>query len=794
MAGVAVGWFEIQVAGDEPRLTHVETHGSIEICGNEQFYLGRDTELCRYYWADDLTISRQHLRVHCILYEQDPVATIAPLVYVTDLSTNGTYLKKSNTKCSASQGQGILMGQNCTFLLDNDDELRLSDTVTLMYRSTKLVEDTELTPVQERETNVFASRYLVTGRLLGEGGYGKVLVGVHQETQRQLACKVIKLNHLYEKLPVHNLRLPNDQRDLSAISAKKRWPTKIANCFREFDILKDLSHPNIVTLEKVFWTHNTIYIFLELVTGGDLFSFLEFKGGRLDDIQAAVIVRQILKGVEYLHDQDIVHRDLKPDNILMTSPEDGARVVITDFGNARFLPGRNSASALLPNKYQRMFSYVGTLEFAAPEVHRANRAIPAEKGYSKSIDMWSLGSITAAILTGDVIFTDRNHPKYSKDPRTVIIELAAICNLSVLDEDDHPLWGTVGDRPKHFIKGLLVLEEDARLTASEALKHPWFSCYAEDFEELYARSIEGWEPRQKNVQLVERISKVAPNLVASDLAVNVSSQETASRFFSSSETGPTHDMLQKLSTSQYWRANTPLPSIRDEYDAAQFASQVQPASCESNSAVEHESHQGDDTNTPSRYDQQSYENESKLYEANWSQNPEQSTRHSLLLANTTAPGMIYNNKIANDDESYGSGVSLNRVMNDYSQQGYYARVRQLQFSNKARDLVPVGDTPKDQDIESQEYIVDSNRQPEESYHETHFSNRDHREETQMTDQDSVLVYETPPEVGRKHSHSQDSDLLRYIQWPDEESEPDQADMGADAQKYAKRRRLSHHEK
>ena len=79
------------------------------------------------------------------------------------------------------------MGRNATFLLDDEDELRISDTITLIYYSKKPVELVELTPIQERERQLFASRYLVTGRLLGEGGYGKVLVGVNQETQQQLS-------------------------------------------------------------------------------------------------------------------------------------------------------------------------------------------------------------------------------------------------------------------------------------------------------------------------------------------------------------------------------------------------------------------------------------------------------------------------------------------------------------------------------------------------------------------------------------------------------------------------------
>ncbi|RMZ69731.1 camk kinase [Pyrenophora seminiperda CCB06] len=463
--------------------------------------------MVRYAWCEDLTISRVHLRIHCILYDEDPDSNIAPFVYATDLSANGTFLKKSNSESTASQGPGVLMGRHSTFLLDDGDELSISDTVTLIYRSKKPMQPIQLTTTQEDERQTFAPRFLVTGRLLGQGGYGKVLVGIKQDTQRQLACKIIRIDRLYnKKLPGQNQRLPTGGRQERERHSKKRWPTRVSNCFREFDILQDLSHPNIIALEKVFWSPNNIYIFLELATGGDLFSFINFKGGKLDCIQAATVVHQILKGVEYLHDQGIAHRDLKPDNILMTSFEADARVVISDFGAARFLPGDKAQSASQSHKHQRMFSMVGTLEYAAPEIHKLNRAIPADGGYSKSVDMWAIGSITAILLTGEALFVDHSHPEYHKNPKDVIVGLAAVCDLSVLDEDHHPSWSTVGHIPKHFIKNLLVLKEEDRMTASMALAHLWFSSYPEDTIKVYARTIAGWKPRKIHTQLVERIT------------------------------------------------------------------------------------------------------------------------------------------------------------------------------------------------------------------------------------------------------------------------------------------------
>lgn len=99
-----------------------------------------------------------------------------------------------------------------------------------------------------------------------------------------------------------------------------------------------------------------------------MFSYLDYRGGRLEDTTAAAIIRQILKAVEYLHAQNLVHRDLKPENVLMTSVEDGARVVVTDFGHARYLPDV-IVSSEAPNAHRRrMFSVAGTLGFSAPYV------------------------------------------------------------------------------------------------------------------------------------------------------------------------------------------------------------------------------------------------------------------------------------------------------------------------------------------------------------------------------------------------------------------------------------------
>ena len=97
-------------------------------------------------------------------------------------------------------------------------------------------------------------------------------------------------------------------------------------------------------------------------------SYVRHQGGYLDEVGTAVIVRQILLAIQYLKTKKIVHRDLKPENILMTSLSVGARVIVSDFGSARYIPeaGKSSSKNHSDRKLQRMFTEVGTTGYAAP--------------------------------------------------------------------------------------------------------------------------------------------------------------------------------------------------------------------------------------------------------------------------------------------------------------------------------------------------------------------------------------------------------------------------------------------
>jgi pheromone a factor receptor len=179
--------------------------------------------------------------------------------------------------------------------------------------------------------------------------------------------------------------------------------------------------------------------------------------------------------------------------------------------------------------------------------------------------MWSVGGITAAALTGDVIFTNRDHPEFQANPGKVILGLSSKCNLDAIDQAKH--WQKVGKRPKDFIKRLLVLDESERLTVEQALTHPWFSntLHATDLEAIYHQAIAQWVPNRKHFKMIECLdakSRFAND--ASKLPRSTLSTDSISYFFQ-----PPGVLNQSKATSSNpsvptKRIPSPLPPIAEE--------------------------------------------------------------------------------------------------------------------------------------------------------------------------------------------------------------------------------------
>ncbi|TKA82438.1 hypothetical protein B0A49_00037 [Cryomyces minteri] len=483
---------EVPVAYLQFRRRDTNQQALLDIRANVNFYVGRDP-IEEAFHLRDPTISNRQLRIYSIVYEDSANDETLPLVYAEDLSTNGTYLRRNSQDGNEDpQNPNQLMGRAMGgILLSDGDELYLTPTLLLTYFSNAQFETSpqELDTAVKSEKMLFEPSYLLTNRKLGGGAYGSVYDAIHQKTQRQLACKIVSLS-MEPETDKSGRTLATTQQARTLEFA--RYVQKQS---REFDVLKDLSHPNIIALEKVYYTINNIYIFQELVTGGDLFSYLDYQNGTLSDVQAAVIIRQVLKVVEYLHDRDVVHRDIKPENVLITSLADGARIVLTDFGHARYLPSIVGSEANKDTQRRRMFSAVGTYDHVAPEIYRRNNAISKASGYSRAVDMWSVGSVTALLLTGEVLFANPLHERWNQNPGEVLLSLAAECDLNAIDHSQK--WESV------------------------------------EFEAVYERAIKDWKPRRKVFNVVEFLGNSTLDLADKlESLYNRTSQDRGSRFFS----------------------------------------------------------------------------------------------------------------------------------------------------------------------------------------------------------------------------------------------------------------------
>ncbi|KAL5738718.1 hypothetical protein ACOSP7_031479 [Xanthoceras sorbifolium] len=225
--------------------------------------------------------------------------------------------------------------------------------------------------------------------------------------------------------------------------AKMTTALAIEDVRREVKILKALSgHKHMIKFYDAFEDANSVYIIMELCEGGELLERILSRGGRYTEEDAKTVVLQILSVVSFFHLQGVVHRDLKPENFLFTTREDDALMKVIDFGLSDFI-----------RSDQRLNDIVGSAYYVAPEVlHRS---------YSVEADMWSIGVIVYILLCGSRPFWARSE---SGIFRSV---LRADPNF-----DDSP-WPSVSPEAKDFVKRLLNKDHRKRMTAAQALTHPW---------------------------------------------------------------------------------------------------------------------------------------------------------------------------------------------------------------------------------------------------------------------------------------------------------------------------------
>ncbi|CAF0847867.1 unnamed protein product [Rotaria sordida] len=212
---------------------------------------------------------------------------------------------------------------------------------------------------------------------------------------------------------------------------------------REGRICRQLKHPNIVRLHESISEEGFHYLIFDLVTGGELFEDIvarEFYS----EADASHCIQQVLEAVRHCHESNIVHRDLKPENLLLASKTKGAAVKLADFGLAIEVNGEQT----------QWYGFAGTPGYLSPEVLK-------KEPYGKPVDIWACGVILYILLVGYPPFWDEDQHKLYNQIKAGAYDYPS------------PEWDTVTTEAKRLIDSMLNINPSRRISATDALKHPW---------------------------------------------------------------------------------------------------------------------------------------------------------------------------------------------------------------------------------------------------------------------------------------------------------------------------------
>ncbi|XP_042148187.1 calcium/calmodulin-dependent protein kinase type II delta chain isoform X11 [Ixodes scapularis] len=255
---------------------------------------------------------------------------------------------------------------------------------------------------------------------LGKGAFSIVRRCVQKSTGLEFAAKIINTKKLSSR----------GEQDFQKLE-------------REARICRKLNHPNIVRLHDSIQEEGYHYLIFDLVTGGELFEDIVARE-YYSEADASHCIQQILESVNHCHMNNVVHRDLKPENLLLASKAKGAAVKLADFGLAIEVQGEQQA----------WYGFAGTPGYLSPEVLKKDP-------YGKPVDIWACGVILYILLVGYPPFWD-------EDQHRLYMQIKA----GAYDYPS-PEWDTVTPEAKNLINSMLTVNPAKRITAAEALKHPW---------------------------------------------------------------------------------------------------------------------------------------------------------------------------------------------------------------------------------------------------------------------------------------------------------------------------------
>ncbi|XP_078235882.1 calcium/calmodulin-dependent protein kinase type II subunit beta isoform X4 [Pogona vitticeps] len=341
---------------------------------------------------------------------------------------------------------------------------------------------------------------------------------------------------------------------------------------REARICRLLKHSNIVRLHDSISEEGFHYLVFDLVTGGELFEDIVARE-YYSEADASHCIHQILESVTYIHHYAIVHRDLKPENLLLASKCKGAAVKLADFGLAIEVQGDQQA----------WFGFAGTPGYLSPEVLR-------KEAYGKPVDIWACGVILYILLVGYPPFWDEDQHKLYQQIKAGAYDFPS------------PEWDTVTPEAKNLINQMLTINPAKRITAHEALKHPWV---------CQRSTVASMMHRQETVECLKKFNarrKLKGAILTTMLATrnfSVGRQTTAPATMSAAASGATIGLVEQAKSLLNKKADGVKPQTNSTKGSAGVTSPkgtLPPAALEPQTTVIHNPVDGikessDSTNT-----------------------------------------------------------------------------------------------------------------------------------------------------------------------------------------------------
>ncbi|KAL9689149.1 hypothetical protein QQ045_033581 [Rhodiola kirilowii] len=269
-----------------------------------------------------------------------------------------------------------------------------------------------------------------------------------------------------------------------SISKAKLIASKdIENVRKEIAILQHLSgQPNIIEFKGAYEDKLNLHLIIELCSGGELSDRITAKGS-YSEKEAANVGRQIVNVVHICHLMGIMHRDLKPENFLLASKDEDAVIKATGFGLSVFI-----------EEVRIYRDLVGSAFYVAPEVLKCK--------YGKEIDVWSAGVMLYILLSG--------FPPFCAETEKGIFDAILEGKLSF---EEAP-WPTVSDSAKDLIKKMLTMDPKKRITAAEALEHPWLKEGRDESDKPMDSAV---LIRMKQFHTMNKLKQFAQELIAENL-------------------------------------------------------------------------------------------------------------------------------------------------------------------------------------------------------------------------------------------------------------------------------------